>query len=517
MTIPGIMTKRGGGIQLDVAGLLGNGSLRSTRPLYMTPASARVSNVVIVTQLDAITRVSPNTVVVLAAELGVSGWLVSAALRHAWERRASAVVVAGRSYSSAVVALAERLGITLLVTEDDPASVALELAASIAVARSVVDSQLAAFARAVAKESTVHDVLAVVSRELGGILVTLRRNGVMLSSAGALGKDATAVMVDVRGVDGDASAQLSASTHMATEFNRSIVRSILEVAAPSVQAARLLEEIRDAVRAAPTSVLSDMVFAEIETVPDTEGPYLNVLNNLGWLPDKHHTAVWILPSEKEHPRTEVTAVLRLLWRKVAPHSALAEVSGGWLSLVPVAQPEDGVRLHALIEAHIGAAFAELGISAGVSGRPVGQPSVITSVHEARLAAQHARNLGPGNIESFGQLGVQAASSLIDHHDILRVGQLALPLLMAASDRNHVILAVKAFLDHQSAVIPAAKFLHVHRNTLQARLSRARDLGIPLDDPNCLLSIHLILTVLSQSLRPNHTTKNSSEDARGNTP
>jgi hypothetical protein len=56
-----------------------------------------IESVVLVTQLEAIQQVRPNTVVVLSAEMGWGGWLVSAALRHAWECRASAVVVAGRA------------------------------------------------------------------------------------------------------------------------------------------------------------------------------------------------------------------------------------------------------------------------------------------------------------------------------------------------------------------------------------------------------------------------------------
>ena len=113
--------------------------------------------------------------------MGSGGWLVSAALRHAWERKASAVVVAGSTYSSAVIGLAERLGITLLAAEGDTSGIALALAAEIGAALSVVDAELARFARAVAKDTTLGAVLNTISRELDGIKILLEYDGVSLA------------------------------------------------------------------------------------------------------------------------------------------------------------------------------------------------------------------------------------------------------------------------------------------------------------------------------------------------
>ena len=81
------MTRSKNETRLDVAGLLAHGSLRGTTPLYLTPSSGLIESVVLVSQLEAIRQVRPNTVVVLSSEMGSGGWLVSAALRHAWERR----------------------------------------------------------------------------------------------------------------------------------------------------------------------------------------------------------------------------------------------------------------------------------------------------------------------------------------------------------------------------------------------------------------------------------------------
>jgi DNA-binding PucR family transcriptional regulator len=53
---------------------------------------------------------------------------------------------------------------------------------------------------------------------------------------------------------------------------------------------------------------------------------------------------------------------------------------------------------------------------------------------------------------------------------------------------------------------AAAALDVHRNTLQARLTRARELGVPLDNPSELLSVHLILGVLQATAQGKQTFK-----------
>jgi sugar diacid utilization regulator len=76
-----------------------------------------------------------------------------------------------------------------------------------------------------------------------------------------------------------------------------------------------------------------------------------------------------------------------------------------------------------------------------------------------------------------------------------IAELTLPRLMASADRDVIIAAAASFLDHHGSVSLAAKSLGLHRNTLQGRLNRARELGVPLDTPAQLLSVHLILYVL----------------------
>lgn len=487
--------------RLDLAGLLAHGSLRGTAALYLSPTSGLVESVVLVSQLEEIRQVRPNTVVVLSAEMGSGGWLVSAALRHAWERRASAVVVAGSTYASAAVGLAQRLGITLLAADADPAALALALAAEIGAALSVVDAELARVARAVAKDTTIGDVLKTISRELDGVGVLLGYDGVVLASAGIPPRETDEVItVEVGEANSAVRFTLTASVPASGVHNLRLVRSILEIATPAVKAAWLVEDQLSTVRAIPTGAIAALDQDSDASGAEFEEEHRHLLSQLGWRKGEHYVAVWFRSGGVQDHRPELTAVLRLLWRKVTPRSPLAEVQGGWLTLVPAGDQDASTQLETRIRTRLGPALAELGLVAGLSRWQEDSPALALIVRECRLAAESSRSTGPGTVLGLASLGVVAATSFVDVDAVALVAELTLPRLMASPDRDVIITAVAVFLDHRSSVSLAAKSLNLHRNTLQARLNRARELGVPLDVPAEMLSVHLIAKVLQHSLR-----------------
>jgi hypothetical protein len=205
-------------------------------------------------------------------------------------------------------------------------------------------------------------------------------------------------------------------------------------------------------------------------------------------------------------RPELTAVLRLLWRKVTARSPLAEVQGGWLTLVPAGDQDASTQLETRIRTRLGPALAELGLVAGLSRWQEDGPALALIVREGRLAAESSRSMGPGTVLGLAKLGVAAATSFVDMDAVALVAELTLPRLMASPDRDVIITAVAVFLDHRSSVSLAAKSLNLHRNTLQARLNRARELGVRLDIPSELLSVHLIAKVLQRSLQDQASTR-----------
>jgi hypothetical protein len=489
--------------RLDVAGLLAHGSLRGTTPLYLTPSGGLVESVVLVSQLEAIREVRPNTVVVLSSEMGSGGWLVSAALRHAWERRASAVVVAGSAYANATVGLAERLGVTLLATDGDPAVLALALAAEIGAALSVVDAELARVAKTVAKDANLADVLKTISRELDGVGLSLEYDGVEVASAGMPAREADEVItMEVGEANSAVHFNFTARVPASGVQNSRLVQSILEVSAPAVKAAWLLEDILSTAQAVPTAAI-----AALDQDPEASGARFEethryLLNQLGWRDGLPYIAVFFRGGPEQDHRPGLTAVLRLLWRKVAVRSPLAEVRDGWLTLVPADDQDASTKIGKRIRTRLGPALAELGLVAGLSRCQEEAPPLTMIVREARLASDTARSKGPGTVLSFGSLGVAAAMTFLDMDSVAMVAELALPRLMASPDRDVILTAVAVFLDHRGSVSLAAKALNLHRNTLQARLNRARDLGVPLDVPSELLSVHLISKVVVGRSMPN---------------
>ena len=485
--------------RLDVAGLLAHGSLRGTTALYLAPSSGLVEGVVLVSQLEAIRQVRPNTVVVLSAEMGSGGWLVSAALRLAWERRASAVV-AGSTYASAAVGLAQRLDITLLATDGDPAALALALAAEIGAALSVVDAELARVARTIAKDTTLGDVLKTISRELDGSGVSLEHSGVVLASAGMPPRETDEVItVEVGEANSAVRFTLTARVPISGVHNLRLVRSILEVATPAVKASWLLEDLLGTARAVPTAAIAGLDQDPAVSGAEFGEKYRQLLNQLGWREGEPYVAVWFRGAQVQNHRPELTAVLRLLWRKVTGRSPLAEVQGGWLTLVPAGDQDASIQLENRIRTRLGPALAELGLVAGLSRWQEDAPALALIVREARLAAESVRPTGPGTVLGFASLGVAAATTFVDMDAVALVAELSLPRLMTAPDRDVIITAVAAFLDNHGSVSLAANFLSLHRNTLQARLNRARELGVPLDIPSELLSVHLIAKVLRRSM------------------
>jgi hypothetical protein len=320
--------------------------------------------------------------------------------------------------------------------------------------------------------------------------------------------------VEVGGANSVVRCTLTARVPTSGIHNLRLVRSILEVATPAVKAAWLLEELLSTARAVPTAAIAGLDQDPAASGAEFEEKHRHLLTQLGWREGEPYVAVWLRSGQVQDHRPELTAVLRLLWRKVTARSPLAEVQGGWLTLVPAGDQDASTQLETRIRTRLGPALAELGLVAGLSRWQEDAPALALIVREARLAGQSARSTGPGTVLGFASLGVVAATTFVDMDAVALVAELSLPRLMNSPDRDVIITAVAAFLDHRGSVSLAAKSLNLHRNTLQARLNRARELGVPLDIPSELLSVHLIVKVLRRSMRDKTTSEDTLENQKG---
>src|SRR6185312_14215348 len=120
--------------------------------------------------------------------------------------------------------------------------------------------------------------------------------------------------------------------------------------------------------------------------------------------------------------------------------------------------------------------ARLGLAVGIGRSHPGPLGVVRSASEARLAAYAAGRSGAGAAQWFEQVGVLAALAWLPTKRIAEVADLVLPELMAAKDRDTLVRTVLAVLDAGGSLSQAARALGVHRNTVLARVARARELG-----------------------------------------
>lgn len=492
---------------LDIAGSMAHGALREATALFLSEGNPEISSVALITHLDEIHRLAPNSVVVLSSALGSGGWLVSAALRRAWERRASAVIVSGSEYSSSATRLADRLDITLFAVENDTSRIALALATEIG-ANSFADTALARLATAAASATTLTDVMLVVSAELGGAEVLLEYDGVTLHTVGGTRRGPTdTVSTDVLSSSLGTRSTLTVKLPAAQQTRVEIARSLLTVARPAIEAAWLQGDQGTASPAA-LFTLDEALAGPWSRFTDR---HRDVLRHLGWRPGQHYVAVSIRRQSKAPGSSHLTSVVRLLWRAVDPRDKCApvETDTGWVALLPVRETEDTAALAIRIRTRIGAALQELGMAAGLSGWRDDPDALAPLIHEARVAAAVALSTRDRAVIAFPELDLAAAAELLDRPEILLVAELALPHLMAHPDRDTIVEAVKAYLDHHGSVALAAESLTVHRNTLQARLAKARAVGIPIDDPDRILAAHIVCSTLHR--RAQATSENPIEN------
>jgi DNA-binding PucR family transcriptional regulator len=119
-----------------------------------------------------------------------------------------------------------------------------------------------------------------------------------------------------------------------------------------------------------------------------------------------------------------------------------------------------------------------------------------SVAEARLAAHVARTGGPAAVQWFDEVGPPAALAWLPTREIAQVAELCLADLMAARDRAALVDTVLAVLDCGGSLSQASQRLGVHRNTVLARVARARQLGLAFDDPAQRLALHVLCYALA---------------------
>ena len=482
------MRPHGEPARLDVAAAIEHGALRGTVALHRSADNPTIDSIALISRSEQARRVTPRAAVVVAAGPETSGWLVSSVLRYAWERRASLVVATGGQAES-VLALARRLDITLLTSHGDPTTLALDLAADIGAANAAVEARLVALLRAVQRATDLDAMLEIASAELGGLPLELRFRGAVVAGAGDADR-AGRVELGPFAISDVGADTLAVSAFPSRASGRTgLAEAALELVAPVLRGAWFEAESADRLDgfAAAAAAVDDPGF---ETIGSTDPAFVE---RLGWPAGESHVVVFLTPA-RGAPSRALGNVVRLLWRRAVGAGALAATRDGWLAVLPAEDDDTVGDLVARLREHLAPALGELGIGVGISSADDAPGRLSSLVVEARLAARCAWGIGDGEVGSFADLELGAAGYLFDPGDARAIAGLVLPEFCTAPDLAVLVESVAVFLD-EGSMSAAVSALSIHRNTLTARLDRARSLGLPLGEPGTALAVAVIVRAL----------------------
>lgn len=474
--------------QVDLAALLEAPAVAGLRAEYLAQAATRVESVALVSSIDDVTTVRADTLVVVADDPGLGPWMISAALRYAWERRASGLVVAQDRISDVEKALAERLDVSLLGSSAEASKVAIELAMRLGVAKAGQLSSVHQFGRRIASARSVDEALRIVAGELDGASARLE-SAEGLPLAPRQGKhdhqapeERTLVSVPLhpRNADGQR-VSVEVWPHEAPYAER-----VLEATAPVLSALVLeaqLRAMRDSLPALSLPALTGGRRPWELTAP-TPGEARAAQGAPGQDPVADaHLAVCILAKH----RKRVGAAVHQRWLQCAPATPLARTSDGWIAFVPSATPAE----HGRFARALRLAFAEEplpDVSIGYSRHRDTPGEAASDLREAWLAARVA----DAQPLCFDSVTASVLHRVLPADLARELVTKLLPELMADPGRDELVESMLAFLDSKGSVSGAARLLGVHRNTVQTRVRRAEELGVNLSAPDSVLPMHLLL-------------------------
>ena len=442
-----------------------------------------VRDVVRVTDVDDIRAVGPDSVVLLGEELSLGGWIVSVALRYAWERHAVAIVVSEATFSHTVVELARRFRVALLSTSRRIDQAAITFARQLGALEAGVLQRLDALSSRIMAATTLDQIVQEISQELDGCSVRLSIADVTVIAAGARRPDAVEVRVPISGDDEQDFVAVVPNGQQ--EF----ARSALTRARACARVLILTQELEDISAASPL-----LSFAALLGMPHGRGytPYLDTQSPQSWPSGAPGAAVVLSVANDDADTAErMGPVLSSRWRRAFPRLPLVRVQTGWFTFVPYADSADAAETTASEIAGVG--MGDLGLAVGIAHDETGTTPPNQLLRRAWLAARLAEPAD--GIVDFSQMGIPLVQRLLRAADAQDLVTATFPRLLADPHARDVIESTVAYLDCAGSATTASALLGIHRNTIQSRLRRAAELGVPLDTPSQLLSTHLLLSAL----------------------
>lgn len=456
------MTKRTGWEAPVTAAELVHGPLAGAR-LYGT-GSEPIRHVRIADDLKVFAAILPHTAVVLTGAAASGGWAVEVAVRRSWEHAAACVVVPAAAISAGSgEVLAERLGVTLIIADEDPLKVAVRVASAVAgpeAARTQLVARCAGRLSEV-RPSAKH-VVGVLNAELPGTSVAFV-DGMGTRLAGRQGTAPVIAEVDVPDL-----GTIIARGSSKSDGWPSVVRAVLALAVAPLTAWVATEKLEALHDLAPrTALLRRVVEGDLDDTAATVAA-------LGW-PTKGPLTAFVIAT------TNDSLVAATVGGKIGPVVPWGPGWAGWTTL-----PAGELRL-ALLDC-----LAVLPGGAGIGPEVKELARLKDSLTEAEAAAAVA---GTGQVIQSDQIGPTELLGALPTDALAGPARAALARLLVIDQDGVLLETLKAVLDEGGASKAAAK-LGVHRNTITGRLDRIKAAGFDVDDPGTRLALHLATHILN---------------------
>jgi hypothetical protein len=510
------MSTGSGASPATLGSLRRRGSLQGQTAAAVGDPDREVHGVVLAERLERLRALAPHSLVVLTGDAAAGGWALAVALRTAWERNAVGVVAAASACSESAGLLAERLHLALFAINGDVVDLALNLAAEVSAPEALRDRRIARCAVLLSEQNSIRGVLGVLNGEFEGVPVALTVGGDLLAGKpAALGKTdgGETVSLPVAGPGSRAWGQLVAFVPEPTRSQLDEVAAALGLARAPVVAAlarvrldvarriareqsafrRLRAALQVGDESALTAAQGGPTTGSGPVEADTQVP--SWLGELGWQLRGELVAVYLIDdlARDKPPAVDATTIMSDWWSQKFPALPLVAGEDGWISWCSDSVQIRGVDVVRQLRRKFADVAAAHGLCVGVGGVHRGPPGLLRSVDEARLAARAGT---AGSISHYDELGVRVVLACMPNREIAAIGELAVPELFAAKDRDVLVETVLAVLNCGGSLGQAASILGVHRNTVLGRLRRARELGADIDDPEKRLALHALCSAVA---------------------
>ncbi|MDR2321434.1 MAG: helix-turn-helix domain-containing protein [Microbacterium sp.] len=480
---------------VELRDLIGARELDGLTMLHLVSERSPVRDVALVTDFEDIGAVGPDTVVLLSPGGARGGWMISAALRYAWERRACALIVPEQPFTASVVELARRLEVSLLTTHRDMTRLAIDAAIRLGTARAETMARVHAVVERLAGAADPSEAVALLSEELDAAGVWIESAGVRTFGS-VPGRTEPAPATATQLVRTSLAPRSRGMGILVARLPAAMVgfgEQLLAEAAPSIRALLLEQRVAATRDSLPTIAITALTGSPM--IGDFLEPDLGAGEGPAALPlDGAFVAICL---RSEEP-ARIGALVHQLWYLAFRDHPLTRFDGGWFGILPAPDPES---LDAQID-RVRTGFvraAGLPLSGGASRRHHSRAEARDAVREAWLAARLA-DPGPDAAASeafleFDRITASVIGRLVPVDLAEQLVAALFPRLSADPAAPQVIDALLARAAARGSLTVAADRLGVHRNTLKARLRRAEELGLALTDPAEVLPVHLLLSAV----------------------